>query len=175
MATISCSFMSSSMHAASVGAQITLNNQTKISGKREGLRERERGKEKRGERETFSLSSCKNNCKSFLLWPFQLHHSSTTAVQRERASKRELKFERVTTILLTQQHNSCARGERELEFERVTLISQPRLELTRRSLEKGFYVFCIRLCACVCVRAAAIVSCCCFYLRLTSCSALSAP
>lgn len=50
-----------------------------------------KGIERQSERDckTFSLSSCKNNCKSFLLWPFQLHHSSTTAVQRERESKRE--------------------------------------------------------------------------------------
>lgn len=81
--------MSSSMHAASVGAQITLNNQTKISGKREGLRERERERKKGRERDFLS----------------------------QQLQKQLQKLLALTFPTSPQQHNSCA--ERKSEQERV--------------------------------------------------------
>lgn len=84
------------MHAASVGAQITLNNQTKISGKRERLREREvkkKGREAESER-------LRVQAQDFL---------------SQQLQKQLQKLLALTFPTSPQQHNSCAERERARE------------------------------------------------------------
>lgn len=89
--------MSSSMHAASVGAQITLNNQTKISGKRE--RERKKGREVEWERLRQDFLS-------------------------QQLQKQLQKLLALTFPTSPQQHNSCAQRESQQERVEVTAAHQ---------------------------------------------------
>lgn len=165
--------MSSSMHAASVGAQITLNNQTKISGERE--RERKKGREAEWERlrQDFLSQQLQKQLQKLLC--FDLSNFTTAAQQLCSGRERESKQERVEVTAAHQLCRGRARESWSLRESRWSLTSLGSARLDSALSWKKVSV-CAPVPVCKCVRAAAIVSCyCCFYLRLTSCAALSAP